>query len=46
MVIRNKFQASMKERKKLLQKHELCTKGKFVLRRKEEQEVGRKMIFA
>ena len=26
----------MKERKKLLIKHELCTKGKFILRRKEE----------
>ena len=26
----------MKERKKLLKKHELCTKGKFILRRMEE----------
>ena len=27
---------SFYERKKLLHEHELCTKGKFILRRKEE----------
>ena len=26
----------MKKRKKLLKKHKLCTKGKFILRRKKE----------
>ena len=34
MFKRNKV--SMKETKKLLQTHELCTKGKFILRRKEK----------
>ena len=32
----------MKERKKLLWKHDICTKGKFILTRKEEfQDKGK-----